>query len=430
VSLFDSLVEPPVPVNPPGAEPLGRGTPLEAVTKGLGLGDAIDEILRSQPTDTAASRPISDLPAPANVAMPPPGLKSLARTQVGLAPDGQPIGQIPAAPPPLHAAPPAGGGAGSAELAALVEAPTIAPPKPRMPPANPLTTTMAMDRPPAGGAGAPTALDRAVPPATASSTAIMPIYAPPAPPGGAVGSAPPASPVVDAAPVALPVMPAAAPSVAPAAMKEWASLGPVQVKEANTRSNAPAIIVLVVLALAGVVGGVVAFFRYEASETDSPLPTTLPPMPAPRPSLSTSASASASAEAATEAGIPSTAPSDSAAPAASEAASPSPVGSASASASAAASASAVPSASVAPSASAAPASAAKPSAAVAEGMGIVTTSGAAPGRRIFVDDRTVGQTPQSITVKCGSHSVRIGSSGKTQTIDVPCGGEVGVSDKL
>jgi serine/threonine-protein kinase len=281
-----------------------------------------------------------------------------------------------------------------------------------------------MDRPPAGGAGAPTPLDGAVPPATASSTAIMPVYAPAAPPVGAPDPAPPASPVVDTAPVALPVMPAAAPAATPAAMKEWASLGPVQVKEANTRSNAPAIIVLVVLALAGVVGGVVAFFRYEASETDSPLPTTLPPMPAPRPSLSTSASASASAEAEAEAGIPSAAPFGSAAPAASAAASPSPAGSASASASGAASASA------APSATAAPPSAAKPSEAIGEGMGIVTTSGAAPGRRIFVDDRTVGQTPQSITVKCGSHSVRIGSSGKTQTIDVPCGGEVGVSDKF
>lgn len=65
-----------------------------------------------------------------------------------------------------------------------------------------------------------------------------------------------------------------------------------------------------------------------------------------------------------------------------------------------------------------------------EGMGVVKTAGATAGRRIFVDDKTLGQTPESVTVKCGKHTVRIGSSGKSQAVDVPCGGELSVSDKL
>jgi eukaryotic-like serine/threonine-protein kinase len=66
----------------------------------------------------------------------------------------------------------------------------------------------------------------------------------------------------------------------------------------------------------------------------------------------------------------------------------------------------------------------------AEGMGVVKTTGAAPGRRIFVDEKTLGQTPETVTVKCGKHVVRLGSSGKSQTIDVPCGGEITVADKF
>lgn len=87
-----------------------------------------------------------------------------------------------------------------------------------------------------------------------------------------------------------------------------------------------------------------------------------------------------------------------------------------------------PSAAPAPSASAAPAPVSKSP--IAEGMGIVRTPGTVPGRRIFVDDRTLGQTPASVTVKCGPHVVKLGSAGKPQQIDVPCGGEIDVTDKL
>jgi serine/threonine-protein kinase len=62
-------------------------------------------------------------------------------------------------------------------------------------------------------------------------------------------------------------------------------------------------------------------------------------------------------------------------------------------------------------------------------MGRVKTEGATAGRRIFVDARTVGQTPEAVVVKCGLHRVRIGSAGKTLTVDVPCGGEVEVRDR-
>jgi serine/threonine-protein kinase len=62
-------------------------------------------------------------------------------------------------------------------------------------------------------------------------------------------------------------------------------------------------------------------------------------------------------------------------------------------------------------------------------MGLLKTSGAAPNRRIFVDERTLGQTPETVTVKCGSRTVRLGSAGKNQTVDVPCGGEITVGDR-
>jgi hypothetical protein len=62
-------------------------------------------------------------------------------------------------------------------------------------------------------------------------------------------------------------------------------------------------------------------------------------------------------------------------------------------------------------------------------MGVIKTAGAAPHRRIFVDEKVVGQTPESATIKCGPHTIRLGSQGKPQQIDVPCGSEITVADK-
>jgi hypothetical protein len=46
------------------------------------------------------------------------------------------------------------------------------------------------------------------------------------------------------------------------------------------------------------------------------------------------------------------------------------------------------------------------------------------GHRIFVDGRVVGSGPQPVTVKCGQHSIKIGSAGKARVKDLPCGGEI------
>ena len=62
-------------------------------------------------------------------------------------------------------------------------------------------------------------------------------------------------------------------------------------------------------------------------------------------------------------------------------------------------------------------------------MGRVRTAGAVSGRRIFVDGRTVGQTPESVVVKCGVQRIKLGSSGFARSVDVPCGGEITVSDR-
>jgi hypothetical protein len=56
-------------------------------------------------------------------------------------------------------------------------------------------------------------------------------------------------------------------------------------------------------------------------------------------------------------------------------------------------------------------------------MGVikVTTRG---GHRVWIDEHLAGESPASISVRCGSHTVRVGSQGTTQRVNVPCGGEV------
>jgi hypothetical protein len=46
------------------------------------------------------------------------------------------------------------------------------------------------------------------------------------------------------------------------------------------------------------------------------------------------------------------------------------------------------------------------------------------GHRIFVDGRVVGSGPEPVTVKCGRHSIKIGSAGKPRIKDLPCGSEI------
>jgi hypothetical protein len=86
-----------------------------------------------------------------------------------------------------------------------------------------------------------------------------------------------------------------------------------------------------------------------------------------------------------------------------------------------------PSASAAPGASAPPAPiASAPPAAPSGDTGDVKTDNASPNHRIYVDGRVAGQTPDTVHVRCGAHTVRLGSGGKDQPVDVPCGGEVSV----
>jgi serine/threonine-protein kinase len=59
--------------------------------------------------------------------------------------------------------------------------------------------------------------------------------------------------------------------------------------------------------------------------------------------------------------------------------------------------------------------------------GELSTEGSAAGRRVYVDDRVMGQTPAAFTVPCGAHKVQVGSAGQPQTVVVPCGGRVVVS---
>ncbi len=59
--------------------------------------------------------------------------------------------------------------------------------------------------------------------------------------------------------------------------------------------------------------------------------------------------------------------------------------------------------------------------------GIVDTSALPAGRKIVVDGRLVGTSPHRVVVRCGSHRFQIGDL-PTETIDLPCGGELTFSD--
>jgi hypothetical protein len=61
---------------------------------------------------------------------------------------------------------------------------------------------------------------------------------------------------------------------------------------------------------------------------------------------------------------------------------------------------------------------------IPSGMGLLKTATARPGRRIFVGGHLAGQTPHSVLVKCGRTTLKIGSTGRSRAIDVPCGQEI------
>ena len=71
----------------------------------------------------------------------------------------------------------------------------------------------------------------------------------------------------------------------------------------------------------------------------------------------------------------------------------------------------------------------KPVAKAAATKGTILTTPAAAGHRMFVDGILVGDAPKSIGWTCGTHWVRIGSTGPVQQIVIPCGGSIVVPYK-
>lgn len=57
----------------------------------------------------------------------------------------------------------------------------------------------------------------------------------------------------------------------------------------------------------------------------------------------------------------------------------------------------------------------------ADDFGDIVLPPSAAGHRVFVDGRVAGDGSKPLHVKRGKHAIKIGSSGKTQSIDVPCG---------
>lgn len=61
------------------------------------------------------------------------------------------------------------------------------------------------------------------------------------------------------------------------------------------------------------------------------------------------------------------------------------------------------------------------------GMGLLTFAPSARRHRVYLDGRLLQSGAQPTRVPCGAHRVRIGSHGRTQRVEVPCGGDVEVA---
>lgn len=69
------------------------------------------------------------------------------------------------------------------------------------------------------------------------------------------------------------------------------------------------------------------------------------------------------------------------------------------------------------------------SAAAASTEGVIVLPESADGHRVYVDRKVVQVKDSRATVSCGTHEVRIGSSGTAQTIDIACGGETTLAER-
>jgi hypothetical protein len=61
--------------------------------------------------------------------------------------------------------------------------------------------------------------------------------------------------------------------------------------------------------------------------------------------------------------------------------------------------------------------------------GVIVLPASAAGHRVFVDGRLVEVKNSRASVPCGSHEVRIGSSGTGRKLDIVCGSETALSDE-
>lgn len=463
VPLFDDLVEPPelVKATVRESEKLRLGTPLAGIAPGKGIRDAIDEILSNVPSNVPPNLfPKTDPPRGITQGEAGSATRKDPKT-VGEAPRA--LGYIPEAPTPLEPSAPV-----NLESTLVMDGGTKA-----MPSSFPaMNRTLSMsergdmraptaadvaraekptERPPAHlmetatspMAGVTPGLPALAPPSLSPSTAKMRAFVVPqaavgsAPPPAGGGSSPPATlPLGAMSPPGLPHVAMAAPTsssqppaaqgtahpAAPTPAPRSASIrAPESVPPKKRGTSALAVVALLLVALAA---GGAGYLRWLKSRAVVAVPSA-PAESAARVATTTTpatASASASAPASPLAGAAASAP----APAASASAAP-----ATSAASAATGATAATSATAAPAASgsAASAPAAAPADDLPPGTGRVKTAGAVPGRRIFVDERTVGQTPEAVVVKCGSRTIKLGSAGSTQTVDVPCGSEITVGDR-
>jgi serine/threonine protein kinase len=421
VPLFDKLVEPPelVTTTGRGSERLRLGTPLAGVAPGRPLHDAIDEILReSIPSNVPPNVfPKTDPPGGVIAASPQDLGATLVvvREEVGAGPQRALPSSFPAmnrtlsmnervdvrtpsASEVAHAEKPTERPPPHLMVTSAAPVPPVSPPMPPVPPPmlSPSTAKLRAFVVPQA------ALGSMPPPAAASPGSSPPATLPlgAMQPSPSVPAAPPPLPPLSPPPVAHATMTGTHPPMSPAHASVPVAAGGPRRRGALVLAGVAVLLFSVAAGVAGFVG----YVRWQKSHAVAPIaPTNVAPK--------------ASAVAPTQASTTSTSRSPFAQPDP-PSVSAAPPTSASASASATASASA-----------SASASAAAPVDDVPAGMGRVRTSGAAAGRRIFVDERTVGQTPQSVIVKCGSRAIKLGSAGSTQTVDVPCGGEITVGDR-
>lgn len=63
---------------------------------------------------------------------------------------------------------------------------------------------------------------------------------------------------------------------------------------------------------------------------------------------------------------------------------------------------------------------------VSADAGVLVFPKSAAGRRVFIDGKTINVEGERVTVPCGRHTVKVGSKGRDQSLDIPCGRETNV----